>query len=281
MNIAISRGMKLLVNPLLLLVCIILMAFGTSDAVSADSLRLELWVLALCLMAVIINGALGLARALARRASLVSIGWAVVFLIFGGATWMLMSEQEPGSVSSQERHTLHERMKNWRAGGDPYALDENGDCVPVLAAGLGREEILNRLLEEDEAAMQRHATLYATAAMRAAEHNREDALRLLISHGVAVNARVEGITLLHAAAVNRARRSVACLLALGADVNAQDADGATPLHEAVLAEDDAIVRMLVQHGADPTLTDAEGRDAASYVRNEEMEAALAGKEAQP
>ncbi len=263
--------MKAFANPLLLVICILLLVFAAAVAAGEPGrLAAESWVMLLCLVAVVVNGTLGLARALTRRPSLMSMGWAVVFLIFACAVWVMASDDASFSVSSQERTLLKQRVKAWKTGAqDPYELDEQGDCVPVLAAGLGQVRLLSLLLE-DASAVASHAEVYARAAHRAAEHNREQVLQLLFAAGVPVDARVNGMTPLHAAAMVRARRSVAFLLSQGADIDAGDADGMTPLHHAVLAEDVPMVRLLMQHGADPAQPDAQGRDAASYARVDEL-----------
>ncbi len=273
--------MKPLVNPLLLLACILLMASGALASGESGRLQFEGWVLALCLVAFLVNGALALARALSRYPSFESVGWSVIFFIFGGAVWVLLADDGHTSVSSLERATLRQRMKNWQEGGDPYAMDENGDSVLLLAAGLGKEKVLARLLQEKAGALAAHEELYAAAAMRAAERNQVAVLRQLAAVGVPVDARVEGMTPLHAAVLNQAHRSAACLLEMGAPVNVKDIDGATPLHHAVLAEDHEMVLLLMQHGADPDIEDEQGRKPASYAHDEEMESILAMEEVLP
>ncbi len=265
--------MKAFLNPLLLVASILLLAFGYISSASGgeDGGVVETWVLTLCLLGVIINGTLGVARALTRRPSVQSMGWAVAFLIFGCVVWALVSGENTAGVSSQERAALHLREDAWRAGRqDPWALDENGDCVLVLAAGLGHEALVADLLEEARATGG-HADVLVRAAHRAAARNREQVMRLLLAaDGVGADARLMDMTLLHTAALSKARRAAACLLELGANPNVTTVDGSTPLHHAVLAEDVEMVRLLLQHGADAKKADADGRDAASYARTEGM-----------
>ncbi len=257
--------MKAFANPLLLIICILLLTFGQVVPAAETSGVAETWALTLCLLGVIINGTLGTARAMSGYPSVQPIGWAVGFLVFGGVVWTLVSAESMGGVSSQERLLLRERVKAWHAGElSPYAMDENGDCVLTLAAGLGKEDVVSDLFAEAP------ADIRARAAHRAAERNRTQVLRALHAAGLPMDARVEGLTPLHAAVFSKAHRAAACLLELGAPVNAADADGATPLHHAVLAEDAAMVRLLLLHGADPSLLDADGRDAASYARSEAL-----------
>ncbi len=274
--------MKSLVNPLLLVLCILLLVFGIGsflEGVAQGELPADKgmscadWVIYLCIMAVIVNGALGLARALAHRPSLLNIAWAVVFLIFGCCVWTL-SQNEEQSLAEREAVQLQERLDAWQGGQlSPFAVDDHGDCVLTLAAGLGREDIIADVLA-DAGANGYHQDALVRAAHRAAERNREQVLLQLHAAGVSPDARLQDVTLLHAAALHKARRAAACLLELGASPNATMAEGSTPLHHAVLAEDEAMVQLLLQHGADPALTDADGRDAASYARSESIVNAL-------
>ncbi len=270
--------MKALVNPLLLLLCIVLLAFGSVGEEPERMWDYLPWVLGLCATAFCVNAVLALSRSFSRRPAMLSVGWAVVFIVFGSVAWSLAPSDEDDSVSAQERQELRERVKAWREGGNPYELDDNGDSLLLLAAGLGDEGVLRRLLREDDAALTEHAAQYAAAAMRAAERNRADSLRLLFDEGLSPDVRVEGMTLLHVAAMNKSRRAATFLLERGAKVNAPDEDGATPLHCAVVADDAVMVSLLVQQGANAAQPDAEGRDAASYARSEAVEAALRGEE---
>ena len=53
-------------------------------------------------------------------------------------------------------------------------------------------------------------------------------------------------------------KTIRCLLDAGAEVNAQDKNGATPLHRAVRTRCAAAVQSLLQAGADPTLRNKSG-----------------------
>ncbi len=269
--------MKAFLNPLLLVICILLLVFGYASAASGDEggFMVDTWVLTLCLLGIIINGTLGVARALTSRPAVPLLGWAVGYLIFGSVVWGLVSGEPASGVSAEERRLLQERVAAWQGGQmSPFAVDEHGDCVLSLAAGLGKEELVADLLA-DAGANAWHQEALLRAFHRAAECNRDQVLRQLHAAGVSADARLQDMTPLHAAALAKARRAAACLLELGASVNATTADGATPLHQAVLAEDAQMVRLLLQHGADPTLLDADGRDAASYARSEAISEALA------
>ncbi len=275
--------MKAFANPLLLITCILLLAFGYASATTgtAGTGMVETWALTLCLLGVIINGTLGTARAMTGRPSVQLIGWAVGFLVFGSVVWTLVSTESMESVSSQERALLQQRVEAWKDGQqDACQMDENGDCLVTLAASLGRVDILREVVEQGAAT--HHAEVLVRAAHRAAEHDRTAVLELLLEQAhLPINAPLEGMTPLHSAAMYKAHRAATCLLELGADANATMPDGTTPLHHAVLAEDAQMVRLLLQHGANPQLLDADGRDAASYARSESVLQALDGEGVQP
>ncbi len=268
--------MRAFVNPLLFIICILLFAFGYATSSSGDGGAgvSESWVLTLCLLGTIINGTLGVARAMTQRPAMANIGWAVGFLVAGCVVWSLVSGERVESVSAQERVLLEKQAEAWYGGRlNPYELDENGDGVLVLAAGLGEARILADVLAE-EPPTEAHEEVLALAAHRAAGRNRDEVLRQLVAAGMSPQIRLHGMQPLHTAALSRARLAAACLLELGAPADAQDEDGATPLHHAVLADDAAMVRLLLQHGADPHVLDADGRDAASYARSEAVSEAL-------
>ncbi len=262
--------MKAFLNPLLLVICVLLLAFGYASSASGEeggSLA-ETWVLTLCLLGAIINGTLGVARVLTRRPAVACIAWAVGYLLFGSMAWVFVSGESTPSLSAQERALLEKKVEAWQAGQlDPYAPDDNGDSVLTLAAGLGRMDILHKVSTPGHALV--HAEAFARAAHRAAERDRAAVLEQFADIAyVPVDARAEGMTPLHTAALHKARRAAAELLERGADVHAAAVDGLTPLHNAVLVDDEAMVHLLLEHGADPKRVDADGRDAASYARSE-------------
>lgn len=96
--------------------------------------------------------------------------------------------------------------------------------------------------------------------------------RVLVKYGASIRSRDEQTTwsLLHTAVEHRQLDSIRELVALGADLNAADAEGGTPLHLAVdVAADSAVhsggepdtgaVRLLLDLGADSHKSDTRGR----------------------
>ncbi len=273
--------MKAFLNPFLLLVCILLLAFSYVSSASGEegNAMVETWVLTLCLLGVIINGILGVARMLTQRPSVQLMGWAVGFLIAGCVVWTFVSGENTEGVSSQERRQLREQVEAWRAGQlSPWALDDNGEGILILAAGLGEAGILEELLSDTESC-NANPQLLELAAQRAAERNREQSLLQLMDAGVSANT-VIGFPLLQSAVMNKAHRAAACLLKRGAQANVMGLGGMRPLHHAALANDLDMVHLLLQHGADPSLPNADGREPASYARSESVIETLAAPAAQ-
>lgn len=254
-------------NPLLLLVVVILLACrmsGLGNAVSWDAS-----LLALCVTAFVVDAALAVARAMSRRRALMSTVWAMVYLVLGSCVWVVSggSASEEGELSDLQRLEAA-----CAAGGDPLAVDENGDSLLTVAASVGRLRVVEKVLTcgTPVPAQQLHE-----AARRAAENGRDRVLERLLVAGVAPDTAVDSTTLLCAAAQNAQKKTVALLLQRGASARLADAEGTTPLIHAVIADSAPVVQQLLQAGADVTATDAAGRDAASYVRSNKVEAALA------
>ena len=79
----------------------------------------------------------------------------------------------------------------------------------------------------------------------------KDALKLLINHGVDVNAKDDDAgTPLHNAVWEQNKEIVELLINHGADVNAKNDDAGTPLHAASMKDNKEIVELLINRGAD-------------------------------
>lgn len=258
--------MKDFVNPVLLLVVIVLMvcrvAVDTPEA--ADALMVSLFTV--CATAVLVDGALGMARALARRASIRLVLWAGVFFVLGCFSWTL---KDLACVERSEEQQVYQELVRTQSS-NPLERDAEGESMLTRAAALGEVEAVHgimgdpRLTEED----------LCEAGMRAAENNKTAVLDELARRGMSAKSAVQGTPLLHAAAQNAACAAMEWLLKRGAQPNSRDAEGATPLIHATLADSAPAVKLLLEYGANPRLRDATGQGPADYARSEEVEELL-------
>ncbi len=255
-------------NPAALLAVVGLFAWGMADGGNAG-----VWALAICVTAFVVNGALSLARMLARRPVLMGIVWAAAYLILSTCAWVML--QSPASdVYEEEKAALQLRLTEWKElGKSPFTSPQREqDCLVVLAAGLGKNKLLRELLELPEA--RQNAALLQLAAQAAVENGQKRALQLLLEHGVSADSFTEGASLLSTAVINGRRDMAELLLKGGAQPNAPDAEGIPPIMHAVINEDLSTARLLMQHGADAARKAPDGRDAHSCSRSEEMDAIL-------
>jgi ankyrin repeat protein len=112
-----------------------------------------------------------------------------------------------------------------------------------------------------------------TALHLAAAGHRVEIVGLLLSAGADPNSRMNHRQSgpLHYAAdgyikrpdwnAERQVKTLECLLDAGAEINAQDKNGATPLHRAVRTRCAAAVKCLLERGCDPTLRNKPGSTA--------------------
>ncbi len=253
------------INPLLLLVIVVLLALRVSGA--GDVAVYDMWLLVLCVTALLVNGALMVARSISRRRALMSAVWSVVYLLLGSCTWVLCEDE---SVADEELAAYRALEEAWQQGSGAFTADENGDSFFVVAASVGRSRVLREILAEGSVPKDQ----LAEAARRAAENGRVEVLKLLIGAGVPVDAAVGSTTLLCSAAQNGQFGTTELLLQGGAGANVADSDGMPPLIHAVLADSAPVVRVLLQAGADPAYADAQGRTAADYSRSTRVDELL-------
>lgn len=254
--------MKDYVNPFLLLVVVGLMACQASAETEPAAARLSVWILTLCVTGFVVDGALALARAMAHRPSLMSVVWAVVYLVLGSCTWVMHSGPltEEQSAYRQQQQTVS----------DPLARDAEGETLLSRAAALGKVDEVRRILNSATPS----DLLINEAGLRAAENNHSAVLEELARLGMHSTVSVDGVPLLHAAAQNGACEAMAWLISRGAQVNARDAEGSTPLIQAAASGSVSAVKLLLQHGADLHMRDTSGRSAVDFARSEEMESLL-------
>lgn len=263
--------MKDYVNPILLLLVIILMACRVAVGSESTADMLNILLLSLCVTLVLVNGALGLARALARRPSVAVILWAGVFFVMGCFSWTLNSISGVLSEEQQAYQELYQQSRD-----NPLERDAEGESLFTRAASLGQEDVVRDIISraapsEDE---------INEAGLRAAEGNRIKTLEELARRGMSAKATVQGTPLLHGAAQNAACEAMDWLLSRGANPNARDAEGATALIHATIADSAAAVRLLLEYGANPNLRDTKGMSPVDYARSEEITLLLTPQEEQ-
>lgn len=260
--------MKDYANPVLLFVITALFAWAMSDLTLSDSAWAQpaLWLLTLCATGCLVNGALSIARGLAHRPVPGGIIWATVHLILGCCAWVYLSQDNTADRADLAKY--HELLS--RTPLEPYAADAEGDTLLSLAAGLGKDAAVRRLLTQHPHGEAEQPAL-THAAWQAAQNGREKALRHLLAAGVSPDADIADTTLL-CAAVNSGRlRTAAALVECGADVNRTDLEGNTPFLHAVINGDIATARYLREHGADTHHPNREGRTPADYAKSEKMD----------
>lgn len=255
------------VNPLLLLVVVLLLACRVASETPEAASRLTVCLLVLCVTALTVNAALAVARALSRRRALMSVVWAVVFLVLASCVLAV-----PGMEREEGADAFLRLEEEYRLSGNPQVRDEEGNSLLALAAARGKVSRVQELLSKGETLP---LSMREEAAMRAAEGNHKEVLLLLLDSGVEADGMMDGSSLLAAAAQCGRVDTMELLLRRGANPNRKDEEGFTPLMHAVLSDHVPAVRLLMSHGADASLLNSEGRNAASYSRRAEMDQALA------
>jgi len=97
----------------------------------------------------------------------------------------------------------------------------------------------------------------------------EDMLKVLLAHGLHINARSlesSRTVLMEIVWSDHASQGTRRLLEAGADVNLQDSRGVTALMFASLKSDRSLVRLLLENGADPNIGCQDGTSALSWAR---------------
>lgn len=262
--------MKDFVNPLLLLVLIVLLVFRLAMGPGAQADWLSVSMLTICVTAVVVDGILGLARALMRRSSVRLVLWAGVFFVFACFVWTLRNTYA-GTGNGEERQAYRELRD--KQSENPFERDAEGENLLTRAAALGEADVVQSMMSD---ARLTEADINE-AGMRAAEGNRVNVLNVLARRGMSAKAVVNGTPLLHAAAQNAACEAMEWLLRAGAAPNTRDAEGATPLIHATIADSVSAVKLLLEYGADPHLRDFDGQGPADFARSEELQILLAEK----
>lgn len=139
------------------------------------------------------------------------------------------------------------------------------------AAALGDAAALARLLDEHPARASARSGDGWTPLHLAGFFGRRAAAELLLARGAsltAISGGAEKNTPLHAALAGRCDAAIVrAMVAHGADVNANGANGYTPLHVAASRGDDELVRFLVESGARTGATMDDGKTPADLARD--------------
>jgi ankyrin repeat protein len=168
-----------------------------------------------------------------------------------------------------------------KAGADPNATLPEGETVLMTAVRGGVPAVVGRLLEAGAKVDARESFYGETALHWAAADNHADAIRMLVKAGSPVNERsgaqvfarrrsgqsvlpLGSWTPLMYAVRQNAADAVTALLGLGADLNAQDPDGATALIIALLNAHYDVAGTLIDAGADVNILDNEAGTGALY-----------------
>lgn len=256
------------INPLLMVIITALFALALSDVSVEDNawLQPELWLMTVCATGCLVNGALSIARGLAHRSVLGGIVWCMVHLVLGSLAWAWLSQEPRTDREEWEKYRRLVAEKEI----SPYEADAEGDTLLSLAAGLGKENVVRRMLARHPHGAETMSAL-ARAAWSAARNGHDKPLRLLLAAGVSADADVADAPLLIVAVNSGRQKAVAALVEAGADVNRADAEGNTPFIHAVINGDIAVARYLQEHGADIARRNAEGRTAADYSRSTKLD----------
>lgn len=234
-------------NPTLLLLLTALFARCMTGGAESDSalLQPELWLLTLCATGCLVNGLLCLARGLAHRPMLAGAVWSMVHLLVGCCAWVYLSQDDgvDREAAAKYRDYITDHARS------PYAADEAGESTLTLAATLGKDAVVRRLLAKHPHSDAEQPMLLRAARL-AAMNGRDGALHHLLTAGIPANTLVDGEPLIIAAVNSNKSKAVLALLQAGADINSTDAAGNTPLHHAVLNGDFAMCKLLLERGAD-------------------------------
>ena len=126
--------MKDFVNPALLLIIIVLMVFRVAADTLSTADHLTVILLTLCVTVVLVDGALGLARALTRRPSVWLVLWAGVFFVLACFVWTLRNTYSMGGGFGEERQAYQQLYQTQRE--NPLVRDDEGENLLTRAAAL-------------------------------------------------------------------------------------------------------------------------------------------------
>jgi ankyrin repeat protein len=125
-------------------------------------------------------------------------------------------------------------LANGRPAAARYLADRGAELDLEAAAGLGRIDDVNRMLEGDPGANEFTRTQKERALLLSCEYGRNEIVELLLSRGVSIQATEKtGQSALHCAVLGGDPDTVALLLKRGADPNVENVYGGTALGQAL------------------------------------------------
>lgn len=167
--------------------------------------------------------------------------------------------------------------------GNAAAIAEAKGWLDVFeAAAVGDPGKLELALKEDPEAIKSFSADGFTALHFAAFFGRRLPANLLVLAGADVNAEARNpsrVRPIHSAVAGPDPMMAEILLAMGAQVNAQQAGGFTALHAAAKRGDINLADLLLRADADPRVLTDDGRSAADLARaggHDELAARLGG-----
>ncbi len=162
----------------------------------------------------------------------------------------LASARDSSGVSAV-MHALYRQRKDMLN----LLLSTKPDLDIFESASLDRTDRISELIGNDPALVNAWSGDGFTPLHLACYFAKEDAARLLLQHGAAVEAVAKNpmkVMPLHSAVAGRNLVIVRLLLEHGAPPNARQQQGWIALHEAAQQGNAAMLALLLEHGADPS-----------------------------